>query len=200
MRAAALSYSDEDERVGVAHFVLPLRDLDHGELRGAGAAAQDLPHLPAQRGGVSGAGTPCYRIGGLQKCRWGIDPRYRAGGAQTPPLWGQRGTDPPTTGSVCTELPYRLGGAQTPCYRIGRYRRPAVGPVGCRSPSYRAGGYRCPTIGSVSINPVIGLVRHGLSTLGLVGIETPAIGSVGHRPPYRVSVDPHDRGSPIAAE
>lgn len=39
------SYPYEDQRAGVSHFVLPLRHLGHWELGGAGAAAQDLPHL-----------------------------------------------------------------------------------------------------------------------------------------------------------
>lgn len=39
------TYPDEDQRAGVSHFVLPLRHLDHGELSGARALAQNLPHL-----------------------------------------------------------------------------------------------------------------------------------------------------------
>ena len=38
-------YPDEDQGAGVSNFVLPLRHLGHGELTGAGAAAQDLTHL-----------------------------------------------------------------------------------------------------------------------------------------------------------
>ena len=38
-------YPDEDQGAGVSHFVLPFWHLGHGELTGAGAAAQDLTHL-----------------------------------------------------------------------------------------------------------------------------------------------------------
>lgn len=43
------TYPDEDQRAGVSHLVLPLRHLDHGELSGAGALAQNLPHLRKNR-------------------------------------------------------------------------------------------------------------------------------------------------------
>lgn len=39
------SYPYEDQSAGVSHFVFPFRHLCHGELGGAGAVAQDLPHL-----------------------------------------------------------------------------------------------------------------------------------------------------------
>lgn len=60
------SYPDEDEGAGVAHFVFALGDLDHGELGGAGAAAQDLPHLWHSGEGSVGCGPPAIGVrGGL---------------------------------------------------------------------------------------------------------------------------------------
>lgn len=42
-------YPYEDQGAGVAHFVLPLRHLDHGELGRAGALTQNLPDLTRTR-------------------------------------------------------------------------------------------------------------------------------------------------------
>lgn len=48
---ARSTYPDEYQRAGVSHFVLPLRHLDHGELSGARALAQNLPHLRKKTSG-----------------------------------------------------------------------------------------------------------------------------------------------------
>lgn len=76
------TYPDEDERVGVPDSVLPLRQLDHGELHWACAMADEALHLWAAAAEAQLSPLPEYSSPFAYRARLSAAPVCHQAGAE----------------------------------------------------------------------------------------------------------------------